>query len=125
MIKRCHNPGRAEYKHYGGRGIVVCEWWRTSFAAFLKDMGPRPSPTHEIERIDNDGNYEPGNCRWATRKEQMRNTSVSQKVRRDDGEVFQTIVEAAETTGVHPANISRVCRGIQKTAGGHTWAYEP
>ena len=70
MLHRC----RANYKRYGARGIVVCDEWG-SFERFLEDVGPRPGPDRELDRIDNDGNYEPGNVRWATKKEQMRNRS--------------------------------------------------
>lgn len=74
MQTRCHNPNSEDYPNYGGRGIRVCERWRTDFAAFLADMGPRPSSRHSIDRFPNqDGNYEPGNCRWATAKEQQNN----------------------------------------------------
>lgn len=73
MITRCTNPNRERWKHYGGRGIKVCDRWRHSFQAFLDDMGPRPSVKHSIDRINNDGHYEPGNCRWATALQQTHN----------------------------------------------------
>lgn len=73
MLWRIDDSRNASYARYGGRGISVCERWR-DFANFLADMGPRPVG-HTLDRIDNDGNYEPGNCRWATKKDQESNKS--------------------------------------------------
>lgn len=73
MIQRCCNPKHISYKYYGAIGIMVCERWRTSFANFFADMGLRPSSKHSIDRIDNGGNYEPGNCRWSTQSDQIKN----------------------------------------------------
>jgi len=75
MVQRGTNEQSKNYSYYGGRGIIVCQRWVESFEAFLTDMGPRPSPKHSIDRFpDKNGNYEPGNCRWATQAEQSRNT---------------------------------------------------
>jgi hypothetical protein len=72
MNRRCGNPHTNRYHLYGGRGIKICDRWR-DFTLFVADMGEKPSPHHSLDRIDNDGNYEPGNCRWATPKEQAAN----------------------------------------------------
>jgi hypothetical protein len=73
MLTRCLNPKHKQFSDYGGRGITVCSEWQEGFANFLRDMGKRPSLRHTLDRVDNDGNYEPGNCRWATWKEQINN----------------------------------------------------
>jgi hypothetical protein len=73
MLQRCHNPRNPTYARYGACGVVVCDNWRRSFTAFLEDVGPRPTRRHTLDRIDNEGNYEPGNVRWATWKVQSNN----------------------------------------------------
>lgn len=77
LRQRCHDPNHRDYANYGGRGIRVCDEWRASFSAFVAHVGARPSREHSIDRINNDGNYEPGNVRWATRSVQMTNTRRS------------------------------------------------
>lgn len=72
MRRRCSNPKDVSYKNYGGRGIKVCPRWQ-NFSAFISDMGRRPTKNHTIERVDNDGNYCPSNCIWATWKVQAKN----------------------------------------------------
>lgn len=100
MITRCSNPRHPEY---GGRGITVCERWSTSYEAFLEDMGPRPSTDHSLDRIDVNGNYEPSNCRWATRSEQARNTRTSVYV--EHAGLRLTLPDWAERLGVPTARL--------------------
>lgn len=73
MRQRCRDPKVRSFKNYGGRGIKVCERWEKSFVNFYEDMGPRPTNKHSIDRIDPNGNYEPGNCRWSDVSTQVRN----------------------------------------------------
>lgn len=79
MKERCDNPNHIEFFRWGGRGIKICDRWR-NFENFLKDMGERPSKEMSLDRIDNDGNYEPSNCRWATKKQQIENRRVRKDV---------------------------------------------
>jgi hypothetical protein len=96
--KRCMNPAEPKYPDYGGRGISICDDWASSFDAFLRDMGTRPSGT-TLDRIDPNGNYEPSNCRWATAKEQARNKRNHRLVDHD-GRVMP-LSEACEITGIN------------------------
>lgn len=98
MLSRCTNENLPEWNRYGGRGIMVCEQWRNSFSQFLSDMGERPSKKHSIDRFpDNNGNYEPGNCRWATYSQQNRNRR-SNRILTIDG-VSMTLTEWSEKSG--------------------------
>lgn len=101
MMSRCNTPSDQAYKNYGGRGIRVCERWR-DVTLFFEDMGEPPDGC-SIDRINNDGNYEPGNCRWATKKEQLNNRRNNRIV-----EAFgksQTLHQWAEEYGIKPRTL--------------------
>lgn len=98
MISRCNDKNTKAWKYYGALGVTVCERWRHSFEEFYADMGERPSAQHSIDRIDVTGNYEPDNCRWATKKEQMRNRRDSVFVQTPIGRLHAH--EAAEKYGI-------------------------
>lgn len=102
LKRRCTDPNHPSWKDYGGRGITVCDAWLASFAAFLGDVGQRPSPLHTIDRLDNDKGYEPGNCAWRTRREQQRN-------RRAVKLTFAIVAEmrAARDSGISIAELAR------------------
>lgn len=102
LHERCYNEKTESYRHYGGRGIKVCERW-SDFKNFLKDMGERPLPTDTIDRIDNNGDYEPDNCRWADHKTQCRNRRTNHLLT-CDGQT-KTLAEWAEITGIGYATI--------------------
>lgn len=105
MKQRCHNPKDVSYYKYGAKGIEVCDRWRNSFTAFLKDMGTAPSPNHTIDRFPNKtGNYEPGNCRWATPIEQQRNRTNNRIIKAFGSE--KTLSEWAEYSGIPKQTIS-------------------
>lgn len=96
--RRCYSRNYHKFPSYGGRGITVCERWLESFENFLADMGPKPSPKHSIDRIDNNGNYCPENCRWATPTEQVRNRRKTIKLTASG--LTLTVAEWSERTGI-------------------------
>lgn len=127
MVKRCSNPNAVNWKYYGGRGIRICPEWRNSFETFLAHVGPRPSSKHSIDRIDNNGHYEPDNVRWTTADVQAKNRRFNQPrgsatksakldeekvveilARLRDGETGRTL---ATEFGVTAALISNIKRG--------------
>jgi hypothetical protein len=103
MKQRCLNPNSPDYSRYGGLGITVCERWLSSFENFLADMGERPDGK-SLDRIDNDGNYEPSNCRWATASEQQFNKKANLKLEYQ-GQI-RSIVDLSSESGV-PLKILR------------------
>lgn len=110
MLVRCHDPRSDDFENYGARGISVCPAWRVSFWQFVADMPPRPSRQHSIDRINNNGNYEPGNVRWATPTEQGRNTRFN-RILTARGEQL-TLAEWSELTGIPKSTLfNRIKRG--------------
>lgn len=104
MRKRCKNPSDPAFANYGGRGIRVCERW-DDYVNFIADMGPKPSPKHTLDRINNDGNYEPENCRWATRVEQISNRRSTRSL---------TLSERTQT-------VAQWCRELDLNYGTVMW----
>lgn len=112
ILTRCLNPNSASYNDYGGRGIKVCDRWRSSFKSFLEDVGPRPSEQHSIDRINNDKGYAPDNCRWATHNEQARNKRNTVLVD-VDGEM-KPLSQISEELGVSISAMRyRVSKGLK------------
>jgi hypothetical protein len=108
MNARCNNPNVPEYQHYGARGIRVCDRWK-SFVAFREDMGERP-PGMSIDRNDVNGHYEPGNCKWSTRREQSRNTTRTRLITLNG--VTKPLCDMAEEYGMNHRTIrTRLRRG--------------
>lgn len=106
---RCLAPENEAFKNYGGRGILICDRWKDSFENFLEDMGERPSGT-TIHRINNDGNYEPGNCEWATPGVQMRHTR--RNVMLTINGITACAIDHAKRAGLHPSVVyARIAYG--------------
>lgn len=103
MRLRCLDPTRADYKDYGKRGITVCDEWRNDFAAFLAYLGERPSTEYTLDRKNVDGNYEPGNVKWATKTEQARNRRNNVFV--DFNGVRTLLMEACEVIGINDMTV--------------------
>jgi hypothetical protein len=114
MINRCTNPRNPNYPNYGGRGITVCERWRNSFLDFLDDVGERPSLEHSIDRINNYGNYEPGNCKWSTATEQNNNRRRPRRgVILEHGGEVHCIRDWAALTGIKEMTLGhRIRKGL-------------
>lgn len=119
--RRCLAVTGRDYRNYGGRGIRVCEAWSSSYAAFLAHVGPRPSAKHSIDRIDNDGHYEPGNVRWATRSAQGQNTRRT-RLTEDDVHAIRCL----RALGISGGWIGRMFRmssdHVRSIGRGERWA---
>lgn len=120
MKQRCYNPNNIRFDQYGGRGIQVCDRWLNSFENFYADMGEQPSRKHSIDRIDNDGNYTPSNCRWATDQQQKATHGITKldesDIRRIRAQPDKKLRELAKEFNVTEANISQI-------RSGKTWKH--
>lgn len=105
MKQRCYNPADSKYARYGGRGIRVCDEWRHDFSAFLAHIGRKPNPKYSIDRMNNDGDYEPGNVRWSTRSEQQQNRANTRTVVVDGNKI--PIAALARRCGIERRVLAR------------------
>ena len=113
MRERCRDSNNNRYHLYGGRGIEVCDRWLNSFENFFEDMGLKPTPKHQIDRIDNHSDYTPENCRWASTKENNNNRSIS-KYQFIHGARYDSCEDAAKALGVVHTAIIAWCDGVKK-----------
>lgn len=120
MIQRTRNPRNADYPRYGGRGITVCEAWRT-FAGFYADMGEPPAKELSLDRIDNDGPYSPENCRWATRTQQNRNKRTV-LLTESRAAILRQRYTAGETTVALGREFGVSHRVVWRAVTGRAWA---
>lgn len=109
IVQRCTDANAPIYRYYGGRGVTICDRWR-SFEAFLADVGFKPNPTVSLDRIDNDRGYEPGNVRWASKRDQARNRR-SNHILTAHGESLPLVEWAARLGVSHASILSRIARG--------------
>lgn len=116
MISRCLNPKNNRFKYYGGRGIKICKRWMVA-KNFIKDMLPTWKEGLSIDRINNDGDYKPSNCRWATPKQQAINQRRIRPIKNSLGEVYFTQKEAVKALGINASSISQALKGKYKSAG--------
>lgn len=121
LVQRCTNPRAANFKYYGGRGIKVCERWlgEFGFENFFADMGERPSLMHTVDRRENDGDYTPENCRWATKAEQAQNSSRAKLESHEPSQIRWLVnelkfsqAEVGRFFGVSRVTAGRVARGL-------------
>ena len=103
MKQRCYDPNATRFKNWGGRGIKVCDRWKNSFENFYEDMGEKPKG-HSLDRIDNDGDYTPENCQWASTLEQGRNSRKNRLITHDG--LTLSLAEWSEKTGLNRTTIS-------------------
>ncbi len=121
MLYRCYNPKDISYSKYGGRGIKVCIRWRKDYLNFLFDMGRKPSIEHSLDRINNNGNYQPSNCRWATRSEQCFNRTLGYKIMPEDARKIHRLAKTgmkikniAKIFNIHQCHASRIVSGLRR-----------